>query len=191
MTKQKYLVPIIVIVLTFTNSVFAAGTPREVNGGKTVLPMNIIMNFNALSQYDREKYILHLYLKARETYQQENYDHNYHDFVRLYSAENVYNDFKASLENGANIDSPLLLGENERIIRVKSAKISAPESSASYAVIDFVSEDIDKETGSRFNTRAKIAKIKFAPLNIGKMKVNSLNPYNFQVLDYQISNGKE
>ncbi|MDA0781291.1 MAG: type IV secretion system protein [Rickettsiales bacterium] len=191
MTKQKYLIPIIVIVLTFTNSAFASGTPREVTGGKTFVPMNIIMHFNALSQHDREKYILHLYLKARETYQQENYDHNYHDFVRLYSADKVYNAFKASLENGANLDSPLLLGANERILRVKSLKISPPESSASYAVIDFVSEDIDKETGSRFNTREKTAKIKFAPLNIGKMTVNSLNPYNFQVLDYQISNGKE
>ena len=157
----------------------------ETSGIATVVDQLSVREFIADDMIVR--YFLVSYMKARESFDINRYEHNYKRVVRLFSASSVYNEFARSVMSRS--DDGII--EKFGIGRIREVKVlsitflkKGPGERGRTAQIRYLLEDKNRD-GRNKSSQNKVAIVNFdfVQLNLS-IEDRYINPLGFQVISY-------
>ncbi|WFW29605.1 MAG: type IV secretion system protein [Wolbachia endosymbiont of Menacanthus eurysternus] len=122
------------------------------------------------------------YIKAREVFDQYNYNYNYYTKVRLFSSPNVYSEFKNYI-NSQNIDD--LFNLYSGFVRSEFKIRSIQRLYDNTFQIRFTVEFIRKDRSSVKRNKIAIMSYKYVSLEMNDQQ-RYVNPLGFQVTSYRV-----
>ena len=129
-----------------------------------------------------QKFYLYNYVTKRESYNPLTYSYNYDTVIRLLSGREVYAAFKAQISTN-NPDSPLRLGQGQRIVKGVSIGVPVTVKGQSGLVVNvrFRTED----SGGAVRNRVAVVNFMLTDMLL-TMEERAVNPLGFQVIGYRV-----
>ncbi|MBN8827180.1 MAG: virB8 family protein [Sphingobacteriia bacterium] len=166
--------------ITLTRTIKPFVIQVEENTGITTV-VDSVNNSNFVTRNESIKnYFIVKYLRARETYNNADYEYNYNTIVRLLSSQNVYNYFSKSIRDKEN--SPISKYGNiaTTVLQIRSIQYN---DKGDVATVRFKIQ----EQGAKSGIYNKIATIQFELSTMSVTREESfINPIGFKVTSYRV-----
>ncbi len=147
-----------------------------------------LVNPITVKQYSADEvlnnYFIMEYIKIRELFDPNNFQYNYYTKVRLFSAQDVYNEFR-HLINPSNANSPFNMYANisSSELKVRSIQNLSPNNVQVRFTLEF------NEKGGNTLKKDKIATLSFEYISMEMSEQQRyINPLGFQVTYYKADN---
>jgi type IV secretion system protein VirB8 len=141
--------------------------------------VNPLTKKELLADTSLNTYFLMKYVRARETYNEVDYEYNYKTILRLLSSSKVYNEFWSNLNNNPKNPITTYGAANSTSLKLRSIQFLEP---GKVAQIRFT---ITESAGQK-NTYYKIATINFEYQTLELTNdERQVNPLGFQITNYR------
>lgn len=123
------------------------------------------------------------YINARESYNKETYKYNHDVVVKALSTDDIYKEFKDSIDDKNNKKNPLLLGDNERRIGIYSVQYLTD--GKAYSRI--VASDCNTKHTLIYEKLGQVVRLDFEYVDIEELSEDdqNINPFGFVVTYYK------
>lgn len=192
----------IVVVLSLVVSVVSIFFVGKVTSQKTIEPMiveieeatgitNIVNPLESKSWTASRavnEYFLMTYLRARETYNVASYVYNYNTIVRLMSSNDVYNNFKRTLNDPTTSPVALYGANNSTVLKIRSIQFLGDTPSGKSVEIRFA---VVEQTGEQ-KSYNKIVSILWDYVQLElNFDDRMVNPLGFQIKSYAVAGERD